>query len=83
MTFAQKMKELRTSKGLSQRGLAALLVSVRGVGLTPIARLESGTWIPDAGQMAHILDALKASPEERADVEMLARATAVRSAEVA
>ena len=79
MMFNERMRELRRGLGISQAALVERLPDVRGVTETTISRLEMGTWIPDAGQMAHILDALQVPPEQREEVYELARDRALRS----
>jgi transcriptional regulator with XRE-family HTH domain len=79
MTFYEKMRQLRKDRGMSQSSLASKLEHVRGVNATAISRLEQGTWMPDAGQMALIFDALELSEDDRSPVIELARQTAIRA----
>jgi len=67
------MKALRERKNLSQMDLVRLLDGVRGFHQGNLSRLESGIWMPDAGQMEMLLHALGATEVEAFQIRVLAR----------
>jgi len=71
--LADKIRNMRKSRKLTQDALAEKLVGVPGICQNTLSRLEKGSWIPRPGQLAKILDALESSPEDRAEVEQFAR----------
>lgn len=60
MTFGESLKELRTSRGLSQRELGKRL----GVSQQTIAQYERASFIPKAQTIQRLADALEISPDE-------------------
>jgi len=70
------IKRLRGQR--TQAEVADNLSHVRGITQSTISRLEAGEWVPDIGQMEHILAFLRATPEEAATARLLASQVAIR-----
>lgn len=58
MQFAERLKNLRIARGLSQKELAKLLYVTRSA----VARWESGSRLPDAGMIPLIAQVLEVDP---------------------
>lgn len=76
--LGQRIKEMRKALRFSRRGLALVVADVTGLQEAAIARIERGRYLPNAGQLAHLLDALNASPEAREACLRDAREMALR-----
>ena len=54
---------------------------VRGITQSTISRLEADEWVPDSGQMEHILTYLQATFAEASTARLLAAQCAIRGEE--
>ena len=72
------MKRLRGTR--TQAEVADNLAHVRGITQSTISRLEADEWVPDIGQMEHILTFLQATAEEASTARLLAAQSAIRGA---
>ena len=78
--LGQTIRAIRRRHDMTQAELAFELKHVRGFAQAAISRLETDLWLPDAGQMVHLLRALHATEEDSQAVRQLAAALRVRDA---
>ena len=77
-TLGEFVRELRGAAGLGQVQLAEALAHVSGCTQAAISRLENDLWLPDAGQLEHLLRTLRATETEARTARCLAAALSVR-----
>ena len=68
---------LRRARGMSQGNLSARLGHVRGLSQPVISRIETGVYLPDAGQLEAVLRAVDATPLDAKHARDLALAAVV------
>ena len=78
--FGRLLRDIRVRHDMTQAELSGDLTRVRGCSQAAISRLESGMWMPDAGQMEHILKAIYATESDVRAVRSAAAALRVRDA---